>query len=147
MMASFYAERPWLKHYSPWVPSDLEIPRENLVRVLQKQAVQRESKPALYYFGRSLSFGELDRWSNALCAALQAMGLKKGDRVIFYLQNIPQFVIAQYAVWKAGAIVVPLNPMYREKELEYFFQNSGARMLITLGSSYETTGSNVIGRM
>ena len=109
MKASIYEQRPWLRHYSPWVPADLEIPRENLVGVLQKHVIKRGSNPALYYFCRSISFSELDQWSNDLCAALQAMGLKRGERVAFYLQNIPQFVIAQYAVWKAGAIVVPIG--------------------------------------
>jgi long-chain acyl-CoA synthetase len=73
------------------------------------------------------------------------LGLKKGDRVVFYLQNIPQFVIAQYAVWKAGGIVVPLNPMYKEKELEYYFRDSGARMLIALDSGYEAVAPGLSG--
>jgi long-chain acyl-CoA synthetase len=53
------------------------------------------------------------------------------------MQNVPQFVVAQYAVWKAGGIIVPLSPMYKEKELEYYFQDSGAKILIALSSAYE----------
>ena len=146
-MTSVYDQRPWLKNYPPWVPPDLEIPKENLVQLFKRAASQQGSNPAIYYFGRSLSFAEIDRWSDSLAAALQDMGLRKGERVVFYMQNIPQFVIAQYAVWKAGGIIVPLNPMFKEKELEYYFRDSGAKMLITLFSTYEAVAKNVVERM
>jgi long-chain acyl-CoA synthetase len=61
------------------------------------------------------------------------------------MQNLPQFVIAQYAVWKVGGIVVPLNPMYKEKELDYYFQDSGARAIIALSSAYEMSARNIVG--
>jgi len=146
-MTSVYDQRPWLKHFPPWVPPDLEIPKENLVQLFKRAASQHGSSPAVYYFGRSLSFAEIDRWSDSLAAALQDMGLQKGERVVFYMQNIPQFVIAQCAVWKAGGIIVPLNPMFKEKELEYYFRDSGAKMLITLFSTYEAVAKNVVERM
>jgi long-chain acyl-CoA synthetase len=143
-MISIYEQKPWLRNYPPWVAPQLEIPQENNVQILKRVCSQRGSEPAIYYFGRSISFGEVDRWSDSLAAALQDMGLQKGERVAFYMQNIPQFVIAQYAVWKAGGIIVPLNPMFKEKELEYYFRDSGAKMLISLGSTYEATAKNVV---
>lgn len=146
-MTGFYDQRPWLKYYSPWVPPDIEIPNENMVQVFKRAVSRQSSRPAIYYFGSPLSYAEVDWWSDRLAAALQEMGLQKGDRVVFYMQNIPQFVIAQYAVWKAGGIVVPLNPMYKEKELEYFFQDSGAKILISLASSYEITAKSVVDRL
>ena len=136
-VTSIYEQKPWLKLYSPWIPPELEVPREILVQTLKRAVAQGGSRAAVHYFGRSLSYDQIDRWSDQLAAALQDLGIKKGDRVVFYLQNIPQFVIAQYAVWKAGGIVVPLNPMYKEKELEYYFKDSGARMLIAQDSGYE----------
>ena len=144
-MTSIYEQKPWLKSYSPWIPPELEIPRETLVQTLKRAVAQGESRPAVYYFGQSLSYAQVDRWSDQLAAALQDLGLKRGDRVVFYLQNIPQFVIAQYAVWKAGGIVVPLNPMYKEKELEYYFRDSGARMLIAQDSGYERVAGGLAG--
>ena len=144
-MVSVYEQKPWLKFYSPWIPPELEVPRETLVQTLKRAVAQGGSRPAVHYFGRSLSYAQIDRWSDQLAAALQDLGLKKGDRVVFYLQNIPQFVIAQYAVWKAGGIVVPLNPMYKEKELEYYFRDSGARMLIALDSGYEAVARGLSG--
>jgi len=146
-MSSIYEQKPWLKNYPPGVAPQLEVPQENNVQILKRVCSQRASEPAIYYFGRSISFGEVDRWSDSLAVALQDMGLQKGERVVFYMQNIPQFVIAQYAVWKAGGIIVPLNPMFKEKELEYYFRDCGAKMLISLGSTYEATAKNVVERM
>ncbi len=145
-MKSIYEQKPWLKHYSPWVPPELEIPKENLVQILKRAVSCGGSRPAVYYFGSSISYAQIDRWSDQLAAALQDLGLKRGDRVVLYLQNMPQFVIAQYAVWKAGGIVVPLNPMYKEKELEYYFRDSGAKMLISLSSAYEMVAKNIAPR-
>jgi len=73
--------------------------------------------------------------------------LHKGDRVVLYLQNVPQFIIGQLAVWKAGGIVVPLNPMFKEKELDYYFQDSGAKALVALGSTYEAAGRAVVEKL
>jgi long-chain acyl-CoA synthetase len=146
-MTSVYEQKPWLKLYSPWLPPELEIPRENLVQILKRTVSHGGSRPAVYYFGRSISYAEIDQLSDQLAFALQALGLGKGERVVFYLQNIPQFVIAQYAVWKAGGIVVPLNPMYKEKELEYYFRDSGAKMLVALSSAYEAVAGNSVRQM
>ena len=146
-MASIYEQKPWLKNYPSWIPPFLEVPRENLVQGLKRAVVRRGSEPALYYFGRPLSYEEVDKASNSLAAALQDLGLRKGERVVFHMQNIPQFVIAQYAVWKVGGIVVPLNPMFKGKELEYYLRDSGAKMLITLDSTYEGVGKKVVGQM
>lgn len=145
-MTSLYEQKPWLKKYPPWVAPDLNVPRENLVDILKRAALRGDS-PAVHYFGNSISFGELDRESDALAAAFQEIGLRPGERVVFYLQNVPQFVVAQYAVWKAGGIVVPLNPMYKEKELEYYFRDSGAKMLLALGSTYAGTGEKIAATM
>jgi len=141
---SIYDQKPWLKNYPPWISANYEVPQENLVQILKRAASFRGSHPAIYYFNRSISYAEVDDWSDNLAAALRDLGLQKGERVVFYMQNIPQFVIAQYAVWKAGGIVVPLNPMFKEKELEYYFRDSGAKMLITLGSTYEAVAKKVV---
>ena len=130
-MTSIYHQRPWLKNYPSWAPHDLELPNCTALDDFRASAARRPDSPAVYYFDHAVSYGEVDRLSDSLAAAFGDMGVKKGDRVLVVLQNVPQFLIALYAAWKAGGIVVPLNPMYREKELSYFFKDSGASLFVT----------------
>jgi long-chain acyl-CoA synthetase len=131
-MASWYEKRPWLKNYPEWVPHDLQLPSETALSDLLHAATQKPEAPAVFYFDHVLSFGELNRYSSSLSAAFKDLGLEKGDRIILVLQNVPQFLIAAYAAWKMGGIVVPLNPMYKEKELTYFCRDSGAKVFVVL---------------
>ncbi len=131
-MGSIYERRPWLKNYPEWVPHDLEITSDTALSDFKTSAVRRPETPAVYYFDHVISYAEIDQLSDALAAAFDDFGLKKGDRVILDLQNVPQFLVAAYAAWKLGVIVVPLNPMYKEKELSYFCQDSGAKLFFTL---------------
>ena len=131
-MDSIYERRPWLKNYPEWVPHDLEIASDTALGDFINSADRRPEDPAVYYFDQALSYGKIDRLSDGLAAAFNDFGLKKGDRIIVDLQNVPQFLCATYAAWKLGAIVVPLNPMYKEKELSYFCRDSGAKLFFTL---------------
>jgi long-chain acyl-CoA synthetase len=129
---SIYEKRPWLKNYPEWVPHDIEISNASAIGDFRTSAHLRPDAPAVHYFDDTLSYGDIDRLSNSFAAALEDLGVVKGDRVILVLQNIPQFLISTYAAWKIGAIVVPLNPMYKEKELAYFCENSNAKIFISL---------------
>jgi len=129
---SIYEARPWLKNYPEHVPHDLEIQAETALGDFSASAAGRPEAPAVYYFEHVLTYGDIDRLSDCLAAAFNDLGHGKGDRIIVDLQNVPQFLIATYAAWKLGAIVVPLNPMYKEKELLYFCQDSEATLFFTL---------------
>jgi len=131
-MSSIYEKRPWLKNYPDWVPYDLQIGDSTAIGDFMASADQKPDAPAVHYFDHTISYGEIDRLSNSLAAALENFGVAKGDRIILVLQNVPQFLISTYAAWKIGAIVVPLNPMYKENELSFFCENSGAKIFITL---------------
>jgi len=131
-MYSIYEKRPWLKIYPDWVPHDLEITSYTALDDFRTSAARRPDTPAVYYFDHEISYGEIGWLSDSLAAAFHDLGLKKGDRIVLDLQNVPQFLVALYAAWKLGAIGVPLNPMYKEKELTYFCQDSGARIFFTL---------------
>jgi len=131
-MPSIYEERPWLKHYPESCPGDLEITPDTAIGDFRASAKRLPEAPAIYYFDRVLSYGEVDRLSDQLAVAFQELGIENGDRIVVDLQNVPQFPIAVYAAWKIGAIAVPLNPMYKEKELTYFCRDSGARLFVTL---------------
>ncbi len=81
-------------------------------------AAEHGDKPALLFKGATVSYARLEAESDAFGAALVAMGVRKGDRVALLLPNCPQFLVAEFGVWKAGGIVVALNPTYSERELE-----------------------------
>jgi len=139
-----YEARPWLKHYPGYIQPEL-TPRFNsgLEQFLETvKAIPGEA--AIYYFDRTMNYGELDRASSALAAALKQRGVVHGDRIALYLQNIPQFLIGLYGAWKAGAIVVPCNPMFKQRELEYQLNDSGAKGLICLESLYDTVARDVV---
>lgn len=138
--------RPWTRLYPPWVPTELPAPTVSAVELFEGTARRYADRPAVHYFDRTLSYRELDRMADALAGALTGLGLAPGDRVALYLQNLPQFVITQSAVWKAGGIVVPLNPMFREAELAYQLNDSGARILVALETLYGETASRVIAK-
>jgi long-chain acyl-CoA synthetase len=140
-----YEARPWLKHYPSYIQPDITPRFSSGLEQFLETAMTKSGQPAIYYFDRTMSFGELDGASTALAAALKARGVGYGDRLALYLQNIPQFLIGLYGAWKVGAIVVPCNPMFKQRELEYHLNDSGAKGLICLESLYETVVHNVVG--
>lgn len=121
-----------MSSYPEWVAPDLETGSATAIDDFNKTARANPGNPAVHYFDHTISYGEIDQLSGALAAAFQDFGLQPGDRIIVDLQNVPQFLIAVYAAWKVGLIVVPVNPMYKEQELSYFCQDSGARLFLTL---------------
>jgi long-chain acyl-CoA synthetase len=139
-MDSVYTERPWLARYPPHVPADLEPPFASGVEMFRATARRVPDRPAVHYFERTITFGELDRASDALACALADRGVGRGDRVAVYLQNVPQFPLAMLGIWKAGAAMVPLNPMLKDQEAHFQLADSGARVLIALEGLYESFG-------
>ncbi len=131
-------EKSWLEHYDKGVPHTLQpYPERTLLDAVNDAARQRPDHPALLFKGASLSYGELERLSDAFAAALVAQGVEKGDRVALLLPNCPQFVIGQLGAWKAGAIVVPLNPLYTDHELPQMLADCGAETALVLTPFYE----------
>jgi long-chain acyl-CoA synthetase len=130
-------DRPWLAHYDDGVPATLApYPEKTLVDVVQASAAERPRHPAVLFKGARLSYGELDRLSDALAAWLAARGVVKGDRVALVMPNCPQVIIAQLGVWKAGAVAVPLNPLSSEEELAHALAGTGARAAVVLSRFY-----------
>ncbi len=130
-------ERPWLAHYDEGVPASLvPYPDTTLVDSLRAAARERPDHPALLFKGARMSFGELDRESDAFAAALCRLGVARGDRVALLLPNCPQFLIAEMGAWKRGAVVVPLNPIYNAVELEGPLRDTGAETVVVLTPFY-----------
>lgn len=107
-----------------------ERPLRSLLDLLRGHAAQHPARAALHYFDTTISFGCLEAEALALACGLQALGVGKGDRVAVFLQNEPGAVVAHYAIWMAGGIVVPLNIMFKERELDYHLRDAGATGII-----------------
>ncbi len=135
-MNSTPPSKRWLSLYPKDYSSDLTPEATNALDHLRKTVQQHAKSPALYYFNKVISYKELDEMSDAFACALIDLGVKKGDRVSLYLQNIPQFIIGQFGIWKSGGTIVPLNPMYREKELSYYFRDASVKILVCMESLY-----------
>ena len=127
----------WLQHYPAGMPARLSFPQVPLHRLLKQSAARFPNRAALVYYDgegeRELSrmtYGELDEASDRFAAALAGLGVAKGDRVAYFMQNCPALVAGFYGILKAGAVIVPCNPMYREQELAHQLQDSGARAIV-----------------
>lgn len=116
-MGSIYDQRPWLALYDPDVPQQLTPQFQDMLSLFDATLARVPDRAALTYFDATVSYAELDALSDGLASYLLEQGFRTGDRLALYLQNVPQFAIALLAGWKAGGIVVPLNPMYRSREL------------------------------
>jgi fatty-acyl-CoA synthase len=118
-------------HWPPGQPRSLALPRETVYANLAASAARHPERAAIDYYGRRLSYRELKRQVDALAGFLQRRcGVARGDRVLLYLQNSPQFVVGFYAVLRADAVAVPVNPMNRTEELRHYVADSGARTAI-----------------
>ena len=140
---STYDERPWLALYGDQRPDyDIEFP--NALDMFRDGLRRDPSGVALAYFDGVITRSELDEQSDALASALLAHGFSPGDRLAVYLQNVPQFVIAMVATWKAGGVMVSINPMSRSRELSYLLKDSGARVLVALEALYDEVARDVL---
>jgi len=130
--------KPWSAHYEAHVPPSLDIPDTPLSDCLRRNARRYPDHPAIVFFGHKLSFKELNDAVDRFAAGLQKLGVARGDRVAVYMPNCPQYVIAYYGVLRAGAIIVPCNPLYVARELEHQLKDAGARVIVVLSSFYRT---------
>ena len=130
--------KPWIHHYDKGVPHTLHpYPAETLVDVVRRSAQEQPGHVAMHFKGASLLCSELDQQSNALARALVSLGLGSGDRVALIMPNSPQMIISELGIWKAGAIAVPMNPLYTVPELEHALNECGAETVIVLTPFYE----------
>ena len=128
----------WLQRYDEGVPATLKpYPERTLLDYLSESSRNWPDRPALLFKGSRISYRQLEDESNSLAAALVAIGVKPGDRVALCLPNCPQFMIAEYAARKAGAIVCPFNPTYSDREMGEALRTTGAETLVVLNRFYE----------
>ena len=108
----------------------MTYPKITLPQLLGQTAARFPNRPALLYFGARISYRQLQDHVNRLAAGLQAMGVKKGDRVALFMPNCPQFVISYFGALRAGAIVTATSSMYTARELTHQWNDAGATIVI-----------------
>jgi len=138
-----YDEKPWLSLYGSDQPAEISLEFTDALSMFRASASRNPDGDAIRYFGGRITARELDELSDAFAVALLDLGVQAGDRVALYLQNVPQFVIAMLATWKAGGIAVPVNPMNRARELDAVLRDSGARVLVCLQALYRDVAAQV----
>jgi long-chain acyl-CoA synthetase len=132
-----YLAKPWLAHYPKGVPATVEVPLKSVAQLFDEATARAPERPAVVFYGRSISYRELREASDRLACALADLGVKKGDRVALYLLNSPQFIIAYFAALKCGATVTPISPVYTSHEIRYQIEDSGARAIVCQDILYE----------
>ncbi|MCX5197671.1 AMP-binding protein [Streptomyces sp. NBC_00249] len=124
-----YAARPWLRQLSAAQLAPV-TPPPSVLHAFKDAVARAPRRTALAYFDGRIDYSEADALSDSLAGYLAARGVRRGDRVAVMLQNTPQFVLAALAAWKTGAVVVPLNPMYKAAEAAHILRDSGAAALV-----------------
>jgi long-chain acyl-CoA synthetase len=142
---SAYDERPWLNLYAEGRPHEIELEHEGMLAAFARTAASYPDKPAIVYFDTAISFRELEGLADAMVAGLVEQGFRPGDRLGIYLQNVPQFLIAMLATWKAGGVMVSISPMLKHKELSAQCNDSGATALVTFESLWDEVARDVVG--
>jgi len=126
--------KPARPHFQFWpkrVPTEIVLPETSLWYNLEVSAHRYADKAAIRYFGNAITFRALEAQATAMAGWLQQKaGVNKGDRVLLYMQNCPQFIISYYAILRADAVVVPVNPMNRAEEFKHYITDAGARVAI-----------------
>ncbi|MCC2675973.1 MAG: long-chain-fatty-acid--CoA ligase-like protein [Ramlibacter sp.] len=126
-------DRPHHKFWPKRLPHALTVPATSLWDNLAISARRYPARSAIIFFGRSYPYAEVQRQAERLAARLHAMGVRKGDRVLLDMQNCPQLLIAHFAILRANAVVVPVNPMNRAEELKHYIVDPDAKVAITTG--------------
>ena len=125
-------EKLWHKSYAPGVKKSVEYKQISISEALTRSARDFPDRTALNYMGNKISWRKLDELVNRFVRVLQNLGINEGDTVAVCLPNIPQTVVANMAIFRAGAVAAQNNPLYTERELAYQLNDSDARMVITL---------------
>jgi fatty-acyl-CoA synthase len=119
------------QHFAFWperVPHSLTLPETTLSYNLEVSATRYPDKTAIAYYGGELTYRELLDQVNQMAGYLTQLGVQPGDRVLLYMHNCPQFIIAYYAILRANAVVVPLNSLIVTSEVRYYAKDSEARI-------------------
>ncbi|WP_455354702.1 class I adenylate-forming enzyme family protein [Streptomyces sp. SYSU K217416] len=134
---SIYAQKPWLAQLSEAQRAPV-TPPGSVVDSFRAAVGRAPGHTALAYFDGRLSYRETDELSDSVAGYLAARGVRRGDRVAIMLQNTPHFVLALLGAWKAGATVVPVNPMYKAAEVGHVLRDAEVSALVCADRAWES---------
>ncbi len=127
-------QNPWVDNYDSHVPKNIEYPQSTLNTLLFDAQKKFPLSTFIRYQSKEFTYQFITQKINTLANNLRHLGVLKGDRVAVILPNIPQFIIAYYAILAVGGIVVAINPRYTQPELEFLFDQSGVTYVFCLDS-------------
>ena len=127
-----YQDKPWLAHYEKGVPESVEFEEKCVPEFLERSASKFPDNMALLFQGYKVTYRELKDMVDRFATCLHDFGIRKGDSVAILLPNVIPCAVSYYAILKIGGIAVMNNPLYSDRELEHQFNDSGAKLLITL---------------
>lgn len=126
-------DRPWLQHYPPSVPHEIDTSGVNTLLDIYEDAIRRfAARPALESFGVRLTYGEVDVAARRIASGLQVLGIRKGDRVAIMMPNVMAYAPVIFGILRAGGVVVNVNPLYTARELKHQLLDSGVRAIFVL---------------
>jgi long-chain acyl-CoA synthetase len=127
------SDKPWLEEYATDVPAEIDMNEfDSVVDVINTSCAEYSDKIAYTNFGAELTYGQVDRYSAAFAARMQALGLQKGDRIAIMMPNVLQYPIALFGALRAGLVVVNTNPLYTARELKHQLNDSGAKAIVIM---------------
>src|SRR5437899_8389495 len=125
-------ERPWLGSWPEGVPKSIDYPEIPVHELLRRAAKEFGDRPAITFYGKSISYRALDAAVDRFAAGLRGIGVLPGDLVSLVLPNTPHFIVAFFGALRAGGIVVQTNPLYTPRELEGLWTDAGVETVVTL---------------
>ena len=130
-------DKIWLKNYDQGVPQTLDYPAVPLPFFLEESARKYPNTACTIFKGARISYSKMNRITDRLAAALVNLGVKKGERVGIFMPNTPQFVMAYFAILKAGGVVVATNPLYTPREIEHQLNDAGVKVMFVMTNFYQ----------
>ena len=123
-------DRPWFRHWPEGVPRTIAYPESGVAALLEKAAKDFPGAVATRFYGKEMTYRELDAAASRFAGGLRRIGVKAGDRISVLMPNCPQFVIAFFGILRAGAVVVQTNPLYTPRELEEMYNDAGVETVV-----------------
>lgn len=109
----------------------------NIAHLLDKAAEEYAGKPAIVFEDQTITYAELQDATSRFAGGLKELGVEPGDRIAVHLPNLPQFVIAVWGAFKAGAVPTPMNPQLRRREIAHQLRDSGSKVIIAFSHNIE----------